>query len=156
ARLAQAEADNVAYSEAARLAQGELRIKERELQSAGAEMGLAFIARDDAVEDAREARKAEVVAKLEAHALQRRLNRSHEVNRHLFLDHKNLMGAQVEASRKHCADLAGINSLLLDLSQRQAELRVAALKDRLADAEKLKIRYQKQVDVLSAESYRSG
>ncbi|PON57058.1 hypothetical protein PanWU01x14_176480, partial [Parasponia andersonii] len=156
ARLAQAEADLLAQSEAARLAQGELRIKEQELQSTGAEMGLAFIARDQAVEDAKEARKAEAAAKLEAHALQRRLDRSHEVNRHLFLDHKNLMGAQVEASRKHCADLAGINSLLVDLSQRQAELRLAALKDRLADAEKLKIRYQKQVDVLSAESYRSG
>ncbi|PON74711.1 hypothetical protein PanWU01x14_047700, partial [Parasponia andersonii] len=35
-------------------------------------------------------------------------------------------------------------------------LRLAALKDRLADAEKLKIRYQRKVDVLSAESYRSG
>ncbi|PON63012.1 hypothetical protein PanWU01x14_134590, partial [Parasponia andersonii] len=57
---------------------------------------------------------------------------------------------------KHCADLAGINSLLLDLSQRQVELRVAALKDRLADAEKLKIRYQKQVDIFSAEGYRSS
>ncbi|PON36085.1 hypothetical protein PanWU01x14_331150 [Parasponia andersonii] len=66
------------------------------------------------------------------------------------------MGAQVEISRKHCADLAGINSLLVDLSQRQAELRLAAQKDRLADEEKLKARYQKQVDVLSAESYRSG
>ncbi|PON52204.1 hypothetical protein PanWU01x14_210460 [Parasponia andersonii] len=33
------------------------------------------------------------------------------------------MGARAEASRKHCVDLAGINSLLLDLSQRQAELR---------------------------------
>ncbi|PON36275.1 hypothetical protein PanWU01x14_329710, partial [Parasponia andersonii] len=120
------------------------------------EMGLAFIARDQAVEDAKEARKAKAAAKLEAHALQHRLDRSHEVNRHLFLDHKNLMGARVEASRKHCADLAGINSLLIELSQRQAKLRLAALKDRLADAEKLKIRYQKQVDVLSAESYRSG
>ncbi|PON62257.1 hypothetical protein PanWU01x14_139570, partial [Parasponia andersonii] len=62
----------------------------------------------------------------------------------------------VEASRKHCADLAGINSLLVDLSQWQAELRLASLKDRLTDAEKLKIRYQKQVDVLSAECYRSS
>ncbi|PON61662.1 hypothetical protein PanWU01x14_143210 [Parasponia andersonii] len=105
-------------------------------------MGLAFIARDNAIEDAKEARKAEAAAKLEAHALQRRLDRSHEVNRHLSLDRKNLIGAQAEASRKHCVDLTGINSLLLDLSQRQAELRVAALKDRLADAEKLKIRYQ--------------
>ncbi|PON59290.1 hypothetical protein PanWU01x14_160390 [Parasponia andersonii] len=115
-------------------------------------MGLAFIARDQAVENAKEARKAEAAAKLEAHALQRRLDRSHEVNRYLFLDHKNLMGAQVEMSRKHCEDLAGINSLLVDLLQRQAELRLAALKDRLADAEKLKTRYQRQVDVLSAES----
>ncbi|PON60030.1 hypothetical protein PanWU01x14_155440 [Parasponia andersonii] len=155
-KLARSEADNAAHSEAARLAQGELRIKERELQSAGAEMGLAFIARDNAIEDAKEARKAEAVAKLEAHALQRRLERSHEVNRRLFTDHKSLMVARVEASRKHCADLDGINSLLLDLSQRQAELRVAALKDRLADAEKLKIKYQKQVDVFSAEGYRSG
>ncbi|PON79069.1 hypothetical protein PanWU01x14_015700, partial [Parasponia andersonii] len=116
ARLAQAEADMLAQSEVARLAQGELRIKEQELQSTGAEMELAFIARDQVVEDAKEARKAEAAAKLEAHALQRRLDRSHEVNRHLFLDHKNLMGAQVEASRKHCADLTGINSLLVDLS----------------------------------------
>ncbi|PON46335.1 hypothetical protein PanWU01x14_252220 [Parasponia andersonii] len=131
AKLARSEADSAAHSEAARLAQGELRIKERELQSAGAEMGLAFIARDNAIEDAKEARKAEAVAKLEAHALQRRLERSHEINRHLFTDHKSLMVARVEASRKHCADLDGINSLLLDLSQRQAELRVAALKDRL-------------------------
>ncbi|PON59694.1 hypothetical protein PanWU01x14_157510, partial [Parasponia andersonii] len=69
ARLAQAEADRLAQSEAARLAQGELRIKEQELQSAGAEMGLAFITRDQAVEDAKEARKAEAAAKLEAHAL---------------------------------------------------------------------------------------
>ncbi|PON45876.1 hypothetical protein PanWU01x14_255480 [Parasponia andersonii] len=59
AKLARSEADNAAHSEAARLAQGELRIKERELQSAGAEMGLAFIARDNAIEDAKEARKAE-------------------------------------------------------------------------------------------------
>ena len=42
------------------------------------------------------------------------------------------------------------------LLQRQAQLRLTALKDRLADAEKLKLRYQRQVDVLSAESYRSG
>ncbi|PON56063.1 hypothetical protein PanWU01x14_184220, partial [Parasponia andersonii] len=156
ARLAQAEANRLAQSEAARLAQGELRIKEQELQSAGAEMGLAFIARDQAIKDAKEARKAKAAAKLDAHALQQRLDRSHEVNRYLFLDHKNLMGAQVEISSKHCTDLAGINSLLVDLSQRQAELRLAALKDKLADAEKLKARYQKQVDVLSAESYRSG
>ncbi|PON77321.1 hypothetical protein PanWU01x14_029400 [Parasponia andersonii] len=119
-------------------------------------MRLAFIAHDQAVEDAKEARKTEAAAKLEAHALQRRLDQSHEVNRYLFLDYKNLMGAQVEMSRKHCEDLAGINSLLVDLSQRQAELRLAALKDRLVDAEKLKTRYQRQVDVLSAESYRSG
>ncbi|PON62980.1 hypothetical protein PanWU01x14_134270 [Parasponia andersonii] len=119
-------------------------------------MGLAFIARDRAVEDAKEARKAEVTAKLEAHSLQRRLDRSHEVNRYLFLVHKNLMGAQVEMSCKHSEDLAGINTLLVDLSQQQAELRLVALKYRLADAEKLKTRYQRQVDVLSAESYRSG
>ncbi|PON72777.1 hypothetical protein PanWU01x14_062460, partial [Parasponia andersonii] len=49
ARLAQAEADRLAQSETARLAQVELRIKEQELQSAGTEMGLAFIARDQAV-----------------------------------------------------------------------------------------------------------
>ncbi|PON55788.1 hypothetical protein PanWU01x14_185970, partial [Parasponia andersonii] len=36
------------------------------------------------------------------------------------------------------------------------ELRLAVLRDRLTDAEKLKTRYQRQVDVLSAESYRSG
>ncbi|PON85740.1 hypothetical protein TorRG33x02_184700, partial [Trema orientale] len=36
------------------------------------------------------------------------------------------------------------------------ELRLAALRDRLADADKLRLRYQRQVDVLSAESYRSG
>ena len=46
--------------------------------------------------------------------------------------------------------------VLLCLFQRQAQLRLTALKDRLADAEKLKLRYQRQVDVLSAESYRSG
>ncbi|PON71078.1 hypothetical protein PanWU01x14_075170 [Parasponia andersonii] len=66
------------------------------------------------------------------------------------------MGAQVEMSRKHYEDLAGINTFLVDLLQQQAELRLAALKDRLADADKLKTRYQRQVDVLSAESYRSG
>ncbi|PON79474.1 hypothetical protein PanWU01x14_012090, partial [Parasponia andersonii] len=66
------------------------------------------------------------------------------------------MGAHVEMSRKHSEDLAGINTFLVDLSQRQAELRLAALKDRLADTEKLKTRYQKQVDILSAENYRSG
>ena len=33
---------------------------------------------------------------------------------------------------------------------------MAALRDRLADADKLKLRYQRQVNVLSAESYRSG
>ncbi|PON31343.1 hypothetical protein PanWU01x14_370650 [Parasponia andersonii] len=119
-------------------------------------MGLAFIARDKTVEDAKKVRKAEAAAKLEAHTLQRRLDRSHEVNRYLFLDHRNLMDAQVEMSRKHCEDLAGMNSLLVDLSQRQAELKLMALKDRLADVEKLKTRYQRQVDVLSAESYRSG
>ncbi|PON48378.1 hypothetical protein PanWU01x14_237730, partial [Parasponia andersonii] len=115
-RLAQVEADRLAQSKAARLAQGELRIKEQELQSAGAEMGLALIARDQAVEDAKEVRKAEAVAKLEAHALQRKLDRSHEVNRYLFLDHKKLMVAQVELSHKHCEDLASINPLLVDLS----------------------------------------
>ncbi|PON34404.1 hypothetical protein PanWU01x14_344660, partial [Parasponia andersonii] len=62
-------------------------------------MRLAFIAHDKAVEDAKEARKAEATAKLEAHSLQRRLDRSHE-----------------------------------------AELRLVVLKDRLADAEKLKTR----------------
>ena len=46
--------------------------------------------------------------------------------------------------------------VLVGLLQRQAKLRLTALKDRLADAEKLKLRYQRQVDVLSAESYRSG
>ncbi|PON47472.1 hypothetical protein PanWU01x14_244310, partial [Parasponia andersonii] len=79
-----------------------------------------------------------------------------EVNRHLYLDHVKLMGAQVELSRKHGEDLADINTLLVELSQRHAELRLATLRDRLPDAEKLKTRYQRQVDVLSAESYRSG
>ncbi|PON39280.1 hypothetical protein PanWU01x14_306050, partial [Parasponia andersonii] len=133
ARLAEAEADKLAQSEAARLAQNELRVKEQELQSAGAEIGLAFVARDRAIDDAKEARKAEAKAKLEVHSLQRRLDRSNEVNRYLFLDHKNLMGAHVEMSRKHSEDVAGINTFLVDLSQRQVELRLAALKDRLAD-----------------------
>ncbi|PON50431.1 hypothetical protein PanWU01x14_222960 [Parasponia andersonii] len=61
AKLAEAEAD--------RLAQNELRVKEQELQNARAEMGLAFITRDRAVDDAKEARKAEAKAKLEAHSL---------------------------------------------------------------------------------------
>ncbi|PON68641.1 hypothetical protein PanWU01x14_094500 [Parasponia andersonii] len=119
-------------------------------------MGLAFIARDRAVKDAKEARKVEATSKLEAYSLRRRLDRSNEINRCLFLDYKNLMGAWVEMSRKHCEDLAGINTFLVDLSQRQAELRLAALKDRLADVDKLKTRYQRQIDVLSAKSYRSG
>ncbi|PON40415.1 hypothetical protein PanWU01x14_297350, partial [Parasponia andersonii] len=152
----EAEADKLAHSEAAKLAQDELRVKEQELQSVGAEMELAFIARDRAVEDAKEVRKAEAIAKLEAHSLRRRLYWSNEVNRYLFLDHKNQMGAHVEMSRTHGEDLAGINTFLVDLSQRQVELRLAVLKDRLADAEKLKTRYQRQVDILSAESYRSG
>ncbi|PON45101.1 hypothetical protein PanWU01x14_261350 [Parasponia andersonii] len=118
ARLAEAEADKLAHSEAARLPQDELRVKEHELQSTGAEMRLAFIACDRAVEDAKEARKAEVTAKVEAHSLQRRLDRSNEVNRYLFLDHKNLMGAHVEMSRTHSEDLVGINTFLVDLSQR--------------------------------------
>ncbi|PON80211.1 hypothetical protein PanWU01x14_006610 [Parasponia andersonii] len=59
-------------------------------------------------------------------------------------------------SRKRGENLADINNLLIDLSQQQAELRLAALRDRLADTEKLKTRYQRQVDVISAESYRSG
>ncbi|PON51901.1 hypothetical protein PanWU01x14_213140, partial [Parasponia andersonii] len=143
ARLAEAEANKLTHSEAARLAQNELRVKEQELQSAGTEMGLAFIARDRAVEDTKEARKSEVTAKLEAHSLRRRLDRSNEVNRCLFLDHKNLMGAQVEMSRKHCEDLAGINTFLVYLSQRQAKLRLVVLKDRLVDADKLKTRYQR-------------
>ncbi|PON54840.1 hypothetical protein PanWU01x14_192060, partial [Parasponia andersonii] len=112
ARLVEAVADKLAQSEATRLAQNELRVKEQELQSAGAEMGLAFIARDRAVDDAKEARKAEAKAKLEAHSLQRRLDRSNEVNRHLYLDHKNLMG---EMSHKHGEDLADINTFLVDL-----------------------------------------
>ncbi|PON78366.1 hypothetical protein PanWU01x14_020040 [Parasponia andersonii] len=65
ARLAKAEANKLAQSEATRLAQKELRVKEQELQSARAEMGLVFIARDRAIDDAKEARKA----KLEAHSL---------------------------------------------------------------------------------------
>ncbi|PON34822.1 hypothetical protein PanWU01x14_341210 [Parasponia andersonii] len=149
ARLVEAEADKLAQSEAARLAQNELRVMEQELQSAGAEMGLAFVARDRAVDDAKEARKAEVKAKLEAHSLQRRLDWSNDINRYLFLDHKNLMGAHVEMSRKHSEDLASINTFLIDLS-------LVALKDRLVDVEKLKTRYQRQMDVLSVESYRSG
>ncbi|PON55914.1 hypothetical protein PanWU01x14_184860, partial [Parasponia andersonii] len=118
ARLAEAEAeaDNLAQSEAARLAQNKLKVKEQELQSAGAEMGLAFIARDRAVDNAKEARKAEAKAKLEAHSLQHRLDQSDEVNQYFFLDHKNLMGAHVEMSRKHSEDLAGINTFLVDLS----------------------------------------
>ncbi|PON64578.1 hypothetical protein PanWU01x14_122900, partial [Parasponia andersonii] len=38
----------------------------------------------------------------------------------------------------------------------QAELRLAALKNRLADSEKLKTMYQRQVDILCAKSYRSS
>ncbi|PON49170.1 hypothetical protein PanWU01x14_231590 [Parasponia andersonii] len=106
-------------------------------------MGLTVVARDRAVDDAKEARKAEAKFKLEAYSLQRRLDRSNEVNRYLFLDHKNLMGAHVEMSRKHSKNLTSINTLLVDLSQQQAELRLVALKDRLAYAEKLKTRYQR-------------
>ncbi|PON37537.1 hypothetical protein PanWU01x14_319560 [Parasponia andersonii] len=119
-------------------------------------MGLAFIARDRAVDDAKEVRKAEAKAKLEANSLHRRLDRSNEVNRHLCLDQKKLMGAHVELSHKYGEDLAYINTLLVDLSQLQVELRLAVLRDRLVDAEKLKMRYHRQVDVLSAESYRTG
>ncbi|PON32132.1 hypothetical protein PanWU01x14_363940, partial [Parasponia andersonii] len=68
-RLAMAEADRLAQSEAARLAQNELKVKEQELQSTGTEIRLAFIARDRTVDDTKEARKAEVKAKLEAHSL---------------------------------------------------------------------------------------
>ncbi|PON51085.1 hypothetical protein PanWU01x14_219430, partial [Parasponia andersonii] len=68
-RLVEVEADKLAQSEATRLAQNELRVKEQELQSAGAKMGLAFVACDRAVDDAKEARKAEAKAKLEAHSL---------------------------------------------------------------------------------------
>ncbi|PON34204.1 hypothetical protein PanWU01x14_346200, partial [Parasponia andersonii] len=99
AKLAEAEADRLAYAEAASLVQIELRLKKQELQSARANMGLAFIARDRAVDDAKEASKVEAKAKLEAHSLQHRLDLSNE---------------------------------------RQAELRLAVLRDRLADAEKLK------------------
>ncbi|PON51059.1 hypothetical protein PanWU01x14_219170, partial [Parasponia andersonii] len=67
-----------------------------------------------------------------------------------------MMRAQVELSCKHDEDLADINTLLVDLSQRQAELRLAVLRDRLVEVEKQKTRYQRQVDVLSVESYRSG
>ncbi|PON36344.1 hypothetical protein PanWU01x14_329040, partial [Parasponia andersonii] len=66
------------------------------------------------------------------------------------------METHVELSRKHNEDLVEINALLIDLPQRQVELRLAALRDRLADTEKLKIRYQRQVDLLFVESYRSG
>ncbi|PON37194.1 hypothetical protein PanWU01x14_322470 [Parasponia andersonii] len=50
------------------------------------------------------------------------------------------MGAHAELSRKNGEYLADINILLVDLSQRQVELRLAVLRDRLANAEKLKIR----------------
>ncbi|PON49695.1 hypothetical protein PanWU01x14_228590 [Parasponia andersonii] len=66
------------------------------------------------------------------------------------------MEAHVELSRKRGKDLADINNLLINLSQWQTELRLATLRDRLADVEKLKTRYQRQVDVLSTESCRSG
>ncbi|PON75487.1 hypothetical protein PanWU01x14_041120, partial [Parasponia andersonii] len=119
-KLAEAEGEVLSLhseTEAARLAQAELKVKEQELQTAKSEMWLAFIARDRAVDEAKESRKVETKAKLEAYSLQGRLDRSNE---------------------------------------RQVELRLAALKDRLADAEKLKMRYQRQVDILSTESYRSG
>ncbi|PON31184.1 hypothetical protein PanWU01x14_371850 [Parasponia andersonii] len=82
-RLAEAEAVGLTQSEATRLAQNELKVKEQELQSAGVEMELAFLARDRAADDAKEARKAEARAKLEAHSLQRRLDRLNEVS-HIF------------------------------------------------------------------------
>ncbi|PON37685.1 hypothetical protein PanWU01x14_318430 [Parasponia andersonii] len=66
------------------------------------------------------------------------------------------MEAHVELTRKRSENLADINTLLIKLSQWQVELRLVVLKDRLANAEKLKTRYQKQVDILFVESYRSG
>ena len=61
------------------VAQAEAKLKEQEQLNAVAEMGLAVVARDRAIDDAKEARKAEAKAKLEAHSLQRRLDRSNEV-----------------------------------------------------------------------------
>lgn len=145
-----------AQAEFVGLAQAEAALKEQERLSAVAEMGLAVIARDDALDDAKEARKAEAKAELEAHSLQRRLDRSNEVISHLHLEHYELLKSHVGLTRLRREDVVSINNLLGDLSQRQAKLRLAALRDMLADAEKLKKRYQRQVDVLSAESYRSG
>ncbi|PON71092.1 hypothetical protein PanWU01x14_075310 [Parasponia andersonii] len=143
AKLAEAEAGRLAQSKGAKLAQDELRVKEQDLQNEGAEMGLVFITRDRAIDDAQEARKAEAKAKLKAHSLQRRLDRSNEVNRHFCLDHKKLMRAHAELSRKHSKDLTDINTHLVDLSQQKVDPRLAALRDRLADTEKLKTRYQR-------------
>ncbi|PON35361.1 hypothetical protein PanWU01x14_336940 [Parasponia andersonii] len=100
--------------------------------------------RPRAVDEAKEASKAETKAKLKAYSLQCRLDQSNEVIRYLYLGHYKLMEAHVEQTCKHSEDLADINTLLINLSQR------------LADAEKLKIRYQRQVNILSTESYRSG
>ncbi|PON32518.1 hypothetical protein PanWU01x14_360580, partial [Parasponia andersonii] len=99
-------------AEVARLAQAELKVREQKLQSAGVEMGLAFIARDKAVDEAKEVRKAEAKAKLDAHFLQRGLDWSNEVIRYLYLDNCKLMEAHVELTRKHSEDLADINTIL--------------------------------------------
>ena len=68
-----------AQAELTGLAQAEAKLKEQERLNAVAEMGLAVVARDRAIDDAKEAGKAEAQAKLEVHSLQRRLDRSNEV-----------------------------------------------------------------------------
>lgn len=145
-----------AQAELVGLVRAEAELKEQERLTAIAEMGLATVDRDRAIDDAKEARKAEAKAKLEAHSLQRRLDRSNEVIDSLHLEYYGLLKSHVELTCLQREELVGTNDLLADLSQRQAELRMAALRDRLTDAEKLKKRYQRQVDVLCAESYMSG
>ncbi|PON92364.1 hypothetical protein TorRG33x02_118690 [Trema orientale] len=111
-------------AELANLAQVEAKLKEQEFQNVVAEIRLAFIIHNRAGGEGNEAKKPEVKAKLETHSLQHRLDPSNEVTLDLHSDYHKLMKAHIELTL------------------------------RLADGKKLKIRYLRKVNILSAESYK--